>query len=177
MRPPPSTTRVCPVMKLPAREASSTAVPATSSGSPRRRNGLARAKAAARPGYAHSALEKLVRMMPGAMLGLVPHVTGVRERRAAAGGDLRRGRLAALGRGAWGARPPGAAPPVGGPRLARAGGAGGGGAPPPQINKISLCAGPRGGVFPVLPPPPPGRGEGPPQLLPAVTQAAGFAVK
>src|SRR5256714_11021992 len=97
MRPPPSTTTVCPVMKLPAREASSTAVPATSSGSPRRRNGLARAKAAARPGSAHSALEKLVRMMPGAMLGLVPHVTGVRERRAAAGGDLRRGRLAALG--------------------------------------------------------------------------------
>src|SRR6266513_1957656 len=30
-------------------------------------------------------------------LGLVPHVTGVRERRAAGGGDLRRGRLAALG--------------------------------------------------------------------------------
>src|SRR2546430_16364319 len=30
-------------------------------------------------------------------LGLVPHVTGVRERRAAGSGDLRRGRLAALG--------------------------------------------------------------------------------
>ena len=67
MTPPPSTTRVWPVMKLPAREASSTATPATSSGSPRRRSGLMRANAAARFSSAHSAREKRVRMIPGAM--------------------------------------------------------------------------------------------------------------
>ena len=40
-------------MKLPAREASSTAMPATSSGSPRRRKGYRRAKFSARAGSAH----------------------------------------------------------------------------------------------------------------------------
>jgi hypothetical protein len=47
---PPSTTIVWPVMNAPAREASINATPAMSSGSPRRRNGVAASRAARRCG-------------------------------------------------------------------------------------------------------------------------------
>ena len=47
---PPSTMIVWPVMKAPAREASIRATPAMSSGSPRRRNGVAASRAARRCG-------------------------------------------------------------------------------------------------------------------------------
>src|SRR2546423_1742579 len=56
---------------------------------------------------------------------------------------------------------------------------GGGGCGPlrrrPQ--KYSFVPAPPAGFFPVFPPPTPAAGGGPPPFRPAVTQAAGFAVK